>query len=58
MTLLDCGVTYPAAASYALGSVQEAGSATALAEILKCQAFETFGDSADHDLVPLAIGCC
>ena len=52
---MDCIVTHLAAASYARGASQEAGSAAALAETRQRQAFERFGDGACYKLVPLAV---
>jgi hypothetical protein len=55
IAVLDCVVTHPAAATYAQRASQEAGSAAALAETRKRQAFERFGDGAGYEFVPLAV---
>ena len=55
ITVLDCVVTNPAAASYAQRASQETGFAVALAETRKRQAFERFGNGAGYAFVPLAV---
>ena len=55
MTVLDCVVTHPAAASLATAASKRAGAAAAKAEQGKRREFQEFGDGAGYDFVPLAV---
>jgi hypothetical protein len=54
VTILDCVVTHPAAASYVSKAAREAGSAAEQAEKRKRQQIREFGEGSAFEFVPLA----